>query len=355
MKQAELIKTIHQLWNQFQFDDSEGYCCYDKKRIDEHLENAKKALKTFLYITENPQQEEETNGGGQFIIALFMTMTIALVIGIFFFTNNGQNASTPFLLLMLLIITAMSAIFVAISVPATVKVENSMLYVYDLTEANWSISTFANPQLYRNWAAAYDFFRQGDLDNRIPVRIYGNYRGYDFCYFEYAYTEIIENTYDEVDSDGNVTTETETTYEEHCKSGLFIDSRIETAFQFKERPSNRKSVKFSHIAFEKRFSVIGEQNDIPLRRLFDPKKRLMLLQQNNMFQFTDTYANAENVLTAFSEDAGFFEEGETKFKKFNHLEIVPYLKRRLDGPITFLQTVTNAAYETNEMKEKATL
>ena len=101
--------------------------------------------------------------------------------------------------------------------------------------------------------------------------------------------------------------------------------------------SFKKDVKFSHIAFEKKFGLYADEKDISLQKLFSAKNRNALMDQTNLFTATYEHIQDDSILASFSNEAGFFKEGFVPIEKFTQIEIVPYLKERLDESVSLIK------------------
>ncbi len=343
MNRRELQNIINDIWQWLQFDDTKGSFYYDAQTVRTHLDNCAELFQTFLKLTDNLDTLTASDHHSfryrsrQIMIALFNLTAVTYLL------TKHTSLSVPISTHLLGILTVFFALFALIfyrweraGVPVF---EKSLLYVRDLTLEGWTISTFDNPELYEKWSSKYDFFLSGDKDKKIDVRIYGNYLGYDFCYFEYTYSVKHEETVIMTDDEGETYFETEVTYKPHRDSGLFIDSGIETEFEFFNLPDENTGVNFSHIAFANRFSVLGSQDDITLRRLFNPKNRLALLETSGMFLYTKSFANSDGILSVFYHDDGLCLDDAVDMESFAHREIVYFIKSYLAGPVKFLQII----------------
>ncbi len=330
------------------FDDSEGLFCYPQARLEQHLKESADAIETldtFWYDDTLLQEMRKLWYRSLFYRVVALSLFGGMIAAFYYLIgphiatySSGQMNALLFLSLFLLSIGLI--LFFVFGSSHYLYIDNGVCYAPALVRKGWVVATEPNSHLYRRWASRYDFFKQGDKDQHIPLRIYGNYRGYDFCYFEYAYTVKHEEEEYIYDSDDDLTPMTEITYEECKQCGIFLHTGIEEDFLFTEHPSDRGAIHFSHLAFEKTFALYGDAGSIPLRRYFDPKNRLRLLERKDrLFYYTDTYTNIYGVLSVFSKDEGFFTEGETSLLDFYPVDIIDDIIERLDGPVTFSETI----------------
>lgn len=340
---------LEELYQQLLFDDSGSSFTYTKEMIFSHISNIKNHINDFFNITEDDTLRYESYkiAKNKKIKSYLSGMLFFILggMGLFGFVTGTMQA----IVFIVALLSGGLAVYFFMSSRKTFPINKEMEYIKDLTEMGWIVSTQQDSKLYKEWSDTYPFFKQGDVDDRITIRIYGNYEGYDFCYFEYAYT--IEREVEEIqkDSDGNETKTTKIERDYYEKSGIFVNSLIDSSFKLKldsfidKLSLGKKPIKFSHLEFEKKFGLYADEKDISLQKLFSPKNRNALLEQSELFEVTNDYIQDDNILASFSDEEGFYKEGVTPIENFSQTEISSYIQKRLYEPLSLVKILKGEA------------
>lgn len=224
---------------------------YTMMSIKEPVE-LKNRSKDILKLLSDNRDLLEDNSNENLYIYMFITIAVAV------FVFSVTDKLVP-LFSMLIFVGILFLIYIIIKITSVIlehNIDGSVLLVDELSKKGWSFSTFDSVDKWKQWQLMYPFINKGDVNDSIALRIYGIYRGYSFCYFEYDHTIEIEDQIMHEDSDGETYYETEYDYEDYTESGIIIGVNsnlpyIETSFTSKYT----NPLKFSYIDLNERMSA----------------------------------------------------------------------------------------------------
>ena len=221
------------------------------KKGDDLHSDAEQILKL---LEENKAALESQSQTHLFI---YIATAVSALIFAFVLLNAYIPKEPLFILLGTTGFVVVSLLVVYLIVRATsYRIDTAVLLTHELGLRGWRVSTLGGQSVWNKWRGIYPFLNKGDMDDAISLRVYGEYEGFSFCYFEYDYTIETQEEVKHEDSEGNTYYETEYSYDYYTKSGVIVDVKHDLPYiQTIAGSARADALKFSYIDLNAKMSA----------------------------------------------------------------------------------------------------